>query len=265
MKYRGQTVALEGLSENTVMNSQQSRLLIVDDNEMNRDMLARRLARNGYLVDVAENAQQLTHRVKENSIDLVLLDIEMPEVSGFDALKALRHDYSPSQLPVIMVTARSQREDILKALNLGANDYLTKPIDLSVALARIGSQLSQRRAQVAPAGDKRPTESDPPARRYIPRFPFAADAEIVDLKSGTRVNGVTSDLSLAGCFVCMRSSVEIGTRVRLTLARKDRKVTMLAEVRVVKPGAGIGIEFLDVAPDSNQILLAWTENLREAR
>jgi hypothetical protein len=63
----------------------------------------------------------------------------------------------------------------------------------------------------------------------------------------------------------MRSSVEIGTRVRLTLARKDRKVTMLAEVRVVKPGAGIGIEFLDVAPDSNQILLAWTENLREAR
>src|ERR1051325_10044489 len=93
------------------MTPQQSRLLIVDDNEMNRDMLARRLSRSGYLVDVAENARQLMQHVKENGLDLVLLDIEMPEVSGFDALKMLRKDYSPSQLPIIMVTARNQRED----------------------------------------------------------------------------------------------------------------------------------------------------------
>jgi diguanylate cyclase (GGDEF)-like protein/PAS domain S-box-containing protein len=131
------------------MNPRQSRLLIVDDNEMNRDMLARRLARNGYLVDVAENAQQLMERVKENSMDLVLLDIEMPEVSGLEALKMLRNEYSPIQLPIIMVTAKSQTEDIVRALNLGANDYLTKPIDLPVALARIGTQLSHKQAQEA--------------------------------------------------------------------------------------------------------------------
>src|SRR5580693_2073449 len=131
------------------MNSQQSRLLIVDDNEMNRDMLSRRLSRSGYLVDVAENALQLIQRVKENKLDLVLLDIEMPEVSGFDALKALRKDYSPSQLPIIMVTARNQREDIVRALNLGANDYLTKPIDFPVALARINTQLSHKKAEAA--------------------------------------------------------------------------------------------------------------------
>jgi DNA-binding response OmpR family regulator len=257
-------VALEALSENTVMNPQQSRLLVVDDNEMNRDMLARRLARNGYLVDVAENAQQLVRCVKENSTDLVLLDIEMPEVSGFDALKALRNDYSPSQLPIIMVTARNQREDIVRALNLGANDYLTKPLDFLVALARIGTQLSQKLAQVTQVSGKRTTESQGPPRRYVPRYPFTADAEIVDLASGTRVKGVTSDLSLAGCFVCTRNLAEIGTRVRLTLTRKDQKAMMLAVVRVVKPGAGMGIEFLEVDQNSNQPLLAWFESLRRA-
>lgn len=131
------------------MSSPQNRLLIVDDNEMNRDMLARRLERNGYLVDVVESAKQLMQRVKQNTVDLVLLDIEMPEVSGIDALKTLRETYSPVQLPIIMVTAKSQSEDIVKALNFGANDYLTKPVDLPVALARIGTQLSHKRAQEA--------------------------------------------------------------------------------------------------------------------
>lgn len=131
------------------MSAHQSRLLIVDDNEMNRDMLARRLGRNGYLVDVAEDAQQLMHRVKQNNVDLILLDIEMPEISGLDALQALRKSYSAVQLPVIMVTAKNQSEDIVKALNLGANDYLTKPVDLPVALARIGTQLTLKQAQEA--------------------------------------------------------------------------------------------------------------------
>jgi diguanylate cyclase (GGDEF)-like protein/PAS domain S-box-containing protein len=129
------------------MNSQAGRLLIVDDNELNRDMLARRLARKGYEILLAENAQQLPQRVKQDAVDLVLLDIEMPEVSGLEALKTLRETYSPVELPIIMVTAKNQSEDVVKALDLGANDYVTKPIDFAVALARIGTQLSHKRAQ----------------------------------------------------------------------------------------------------------------------
>src|SRR5438105_1745226 len=178
------------------MSSQQSHLLIVDDNEMNRDMLARRLTRSGYLVDVVDNAKQLMQRVKQNDVDLVLLDIEMPEISGLDALKTLRATYSPVQLPIIMVTAKNQSEDIVKALNLGTNDYLTKPIDLPLALARIGTQLSNKPAQGTQLDGQRTTEPHVRGQRYIPRYPFTADAEIVDLKSGTRVKGVTSDLSL---------------------------------------------------------------------
>src|SRR5256884_737572 len=131
------------------MNTHKNRLLIVDDNEMNRDMLARRLARKGYEIALAENARQLLQRVEQEGVDLVLLDIEMPEISGLDALKTLREAYSPIELPVIMVTAKNQSEDIVKALDMGANDYLTKPIDFPVALARIGTQLSHKQAQEA--------------------------------------------------------------------------------------------------------------------
>jgi diguanylate cyclase (GGDEF)-like protein/PAS domain S-box-containing protein len=131
------------------INARPSRLLIVDDNEMNRDMLARRLARKGYVIGLAENAKGLLERVKQDAVDLVLLDIEMPEVTGLDALKTLRQHYSPAELPIIMVTAKTQSDDIVTALDLGANDYLTKPIDFPVAVARIGTQLSHKQAQEA--------------------------------------------------------------------------------------------------------------------
>jgi diguanylate cyclase (GGDEF)-like protein/PAS domain S-box-containing protein len=131
------------------MTLRPNRLLIVDDNEMNRDMLARRLARKGYEIATAESARELLQRVKEDGTDLVLLDIEMPEISGLDALKTLREAYSAIDLPIIMVTAKSQSDDIVRALDLGANDYLTKPIDFPVAVARIGSHLSHKRAQEA--------------------------------------------------------------------------------------------------------------------
>jgi diguanylate cyclase (GGDEF)-like protein/PAS domain S-box-containing protein len=131
------------------MTSQKSRLLIVDDNDMNRDMLARRLERKSFEVSVADGAKDLLQRVKNEKVDLVLLDIEMPEISGLDALKSLREVYSPIELPIIMVTAKNQSEDVVRALDLGANDYVTKPIDFAVTLARIGTQLSHKRAQEA--------------------------------------------------------------------------------------------------------------------
>ena len=131
------------------MNSRPCRILIVDDNEMNRDMLARRLERKGYVIRVAEGAQSLLERIQEEPVDLVLLDIEMPEISGLEALQTLRGYYSPVQLPIIMVTAKDQSEDIVKALDLGANDYLTKPIDFPVALARIRTQAAHKKAEEA--------------------------------------------------------------------------------------------------------------------
>jgi class 3 adenylate cyclase/CheY-like chemotaxis protein len=121
-------------------------LLVVDDNEMNRDMLSRRLKTRGYTVSIAEGGRRALEMLGAEPYDLVLLDIMMPEVSGLDVLRALRQTHSRAERPVIMVTAKDQSEDIVEALKLGANDYVTKPIDLPVILARIEAQLSLKRA-----------------------------------------------------------------------------------------------------------------------
>src|SRR5258708_37989261 len=114
-------------------------------------------------------------------------------------------------------------------------------------------------------GGKRAKESGVRNRRYSNRYPFAADAELLELQSESRLSGVTSDLSLGGCFVCARRTLEVGARVRGTLTHEGQQVKMLAVVRVVKPQVGMGVEFLDIDRDSNATLLAWIENLRKSR
>src|SRR5688572_25537038 len=131
------------------MCSHLGRVLVVDDNENNREILARRLTRKGYAVSVADSARGLLERIRDEAVDLVLLDIEMPDITGLDALVEIRQTYSAVRLPVIMVTARNESEDIVKGLELGANDYLTKPIDFPVALARVRTHLSHMRAEQA--------------------------------------------------------------------------------------------------------------------
>ena len=120
-------------------------ILVVDDSEFNRDALSRRLEQKGFLVETAaDGSRRAGARGKRRSYDLVLLDVEMPGMSGLEVLSRLRESRSQTELPVIMVTARAQSADIVEALSLGANDYITKPIDFPVALARIRTHLSHK-------------------------------------------------------------------------------------------------------------------------
>ena len=112
-------------------------LLIVDDDENNRNLLSRRLRSAGYYVEVAKGGPEAIALMETVDMDLVLLDIMMPGMSGVEMLRILRSKRSASELPVIMVTALGETRDIVEALNLGANDYITKPVDMAVALARI--------------------------------------------------------------------------------------------------------------------------------
>ena len=120
-------------------------ILVVDDSEFNRDALSRRLEperlsrRNR-----RRRSRRARVRGKRRQHDLVLLDVEMPGMSGLEVLSRLRESRSQTELPVIMVTARAQSADIVEALSLGANDYITKPIDFPVALARIRTHLSHK-------------------------------------------------------------------------------------------------------------------------
>src|SRR5262249_6285402 len=102
--------------------------------------------RSGYSVITAENGPDALKIVSTHRIDAVLLDMMMPGMSGIDTLKQLRHTRSVADLPVIMVTAKDGSDDVVEALGLGANDYVTKPIAFAVALARIRAHLTARRA-----------------------------------------------------------------------------------------------------------------------
>lgn len=102
-------------------------------------------------------------------------------------------------------------------------------------------------------------------RRYAIRHPFAADAEWIDLETGTRGDGVTSDLSLGGCFVCTNKPLPMKARVRVTLRRKEQSVQALAAVRIVKPRVGMGLEFIDVEAKDCGVLSRWLEQLSKTR
>ncbi len=123
------------------MSEYRGNLLVVDDNEMNRDMLSRRLSRLGHTVVTAENGQKTLGLIEQQSFDVILLDIMMTGISGIEVLKIIRQSYSASELPVIMVTAKGDSEDVVKALKLGANDYVIKPLDFPVVLTRVQTQL----------------------------------------------------------------------------------------------------------------------------
>jgi CheY-like chemotaxis protein len=126
-------------------------LLVVDDNLLNREMLGRRLERAGYGVVVAASGKEALDIMGRTSVDLVLLDVMMPEMSGLDVLTRIREKHSPADLPVIMVTARTESADVVEALGLGANDYVSKPVDFPVVQARIEAHLRTKNAAAAAA------------------------------------------------------------------------------------------------------------------
>jgi CheY-like chemotaxis protein len=132
------------------MDASEHTLLVVDDNEENRDVLSRRLQKRGFAVLTAESGQRALEIIEAQRVDLVLLDVMMPGLTGLDVLRILRESPATEDLPVIMATAKTDSEDIVEALELGANDYVTKPLDFPIVLARVQAQLRSRR-QVRPA------------------------------------------------------------------------------------------------------------------
>ncbi len=122
-----------------------ARILVVDDNEMNRDMLARRLVRQGYEVDVAENGRRALERARAASYDLMLLDVMMPELDGKEVLAQWVKDPVLQRVPVVMISASDETETVVRCIELGADDYLPKPFNPVILRARVGASLEKKR------------------------------------------------------------------------------------------------------------------------
>src|SRR5260221_903657 len=120
-------------------------LLVVDDNAQNREVLSRHLQRQGYYVVTAENGRQAIEMMSSAPFDLLLLDILMPEMDGYEVLRHLKQDKAFSHIPVIMISALDEIESVVRCIEMGAEDYLPKPFNPVLLRARIGASLEKKR------------------------------------------------------------------------------------------------------------------------
>ncbi len=128
-----------------VPQSSAGRILVVDDNPTNRNMLCRRLQRQGYRTEEAANGEEALDRIATERFDLVLLDIMMPVMDGFEVLARMRADRHMRTVPVVVISALNEMESAVRAIEMGAEDYLFKPFDPVLLRARIGALLEKKR------------------------------------------------------------------------------------------------------------------------
>jgi CheY-like chemotaxis protein len=122
------------------------KILLVEDNEMNRDMLARRLAFKGYEVVIAVDGQAAVAMAETQSPDLILMDMSLPVLSGWDATRMLKSAPGTRSIPIIALTAHAMSGDRDQAMTAGCDDYDTKPVDLSRLLQKIDALIGRNRA-----------------------------------------------------------------------------------------------------------------------
>lgn len=117
------------------------RILLVEDNEMNRDMLSRRLVRNGYDVSIAVDGQQGVDMAASEQPDLILMDMSLPVIDGWEATRRVRANEATRKIPVIALTAHAMAGDREKAIEAGCDDYDTKPVEIARLLGKIAALL----------------------------------------------------------------------------------------------------------------------------
>ncbi len=135
------------------MSHSQFTVLLVEDDPVSREMWSLYLANEGFTVVEAVDGVEALALVEETPVDVVILDVMLPELDGFEVLTKLRRSFGPEELPVIMATARDKSKDIVRGFDLGANDYVTKPVNLEVLQMRIQSQLRTKSPQAPAAAD----------------------------------------------------------------------------------------------------------------
>jgi two-component system, cell cycle response regulator DivK len=123
-----------------------AKILLVEDNEMNRDMLSRRLIRNGFEVSIAIDGQQGVEMATSQSPDLILMDMSLPVIDGWEATRRIKANDATRKIPVIALTAHAMAGDREQAMEVGCDDYDTKPVEITRLLGKIAALLATKAA-----------------------------------------------------------------------------------------------------------------------
>jgi two-component system, sensor histidine kinase ChiS len=219
--------------EQSAPGTAQGTLLVVDDVEANRDVLSRRLTRQGYVVATAENGRLALEMLRECPFDLVLLDILMPEMDGYEVLQQLKADEVLRHIPIIMISALSELDAAVRCIEMGAEDYLPKPFNPTLLKARIGACLQKKQAKQV----ERELEA---ARQLLETSRQAGMAEVA-----------TSILHNVGNVL---NSVNVSSGVILDKIQKSKVTGLSRAVALLETHKGDLPEFFDKDPKGKQLV-----------
>ena len=131
-----------------MIKEDKSKILVVEDEQDIRDLLVFNLQKNGFNVQAVDNGEKALSLIRTDNFDLILLDLMIPGISGFDLTRILKNDDETSEVPIIMLTAKGEESDIVKGLEIGAQDYITKPFSLKVLMARISKVIQNKNKSI---------------------------------------------------------------------------------------------------------------------
>lgn len=221
------------------MSSTNTSILVVDDEELNRDILSRRLTREGYAVTVADSGKEALDMLHLERYDLVLLDIMMPGIDGYEVLKRIRSEPVLHDTPVIMVTALGDESSIKRCLALGATDYVGKPFELTFLKSRIRQAIhalsNLRRTHTAtdaPTATVLVVEDDEENRdllvRRLSKFGYTVHSAGSGVEALSMINKQTYDLILLDIMMVQMDGYQTLQKIRSREALKDTPIIMIS-------------------------------------
>ena len=222
---------VEKFLDSSFIDPDKDTILIVDDNETNRDLLSRQVKAQGYQAVTAANGQQAMEMIKTGVSDLILLDIMMPEIDGYQVLQWIR-DTSWRHIPVIVISALDEIDSVVKCIEMGAEDYLSKPFNPTLLKARVGACLEQKRL--------RDRESD-----YLDKL-AQANQQITNLNQ--LLQAENSRLS---------AELDITHRLQTMLLPKEKELNKIDDLEIagfMQPAEEVGGDYYDVLQHNNNRL-----------